>query len=101
MDGTQERSYRRGVLSPFDESGDTLALNGRVTLRHGVTVAMLRLSTLRWALLRSALWPSITLRAIIPPGRYKVEAILSPISAAPVRSKSLNIVIGEVGKHMK
>ena len=79
--------------SPFDERGQPLAVNGRVSLRPGVTEIDLRLSSLKWARSRAALWPSLAFQRLVPRGEYEVVARLSPVRGALVESNAVRVTV--------
>jgi hypothetical protein len=81
--------------SPFDARGRPLGLNGRVPIRRGVTEITLRLSAVKWARSRSALWPSRRFRDVIPPGKYEVVARLSPVGGRLIESNRVSLAVDD------
>lgn len=77
--------------SPFDDHGQPLALNGRVSLKAGVTEIGLRLSSLKWARSGAAMWPSVAFNRLVPPGEYDLVARLSPVRGASVESNIIRL----------
>lgn len=84
--------------SPFDKKGLPLPLNGRVKILRGEMVVKLRLDELRWALSRSARWPSRSLHGTVPDGSYDVFAMLSGPSISTTESNHSTILIRTTAK---
>jgi hypothetical protein len=79
--------------SPFDNRGRPLIVNGRVLIKRGITEVSLRLSGVKWARSRAALWPSRSLEETVPPGRYEVVARLSPGRERLVESNRAAVMV--------
>lgn len=74
---------------PFDERGQPLPLNGRVSKASGVAEITVTLSRLKWARLRAALWPSGKFRDVVPSGKYEVVARLCRVRGKSIESNRL------------
>ena len=79
--------------SPFDDHGKPLILNRRVSLKRGVTEIQLRLSSLKWARSRAALWPSGAFHTVVPPGQYELVARLSQVHGKAVESRGVSVEV--------
>ncbi|HEY0158968.1 MAG TPA: hypothetical protein VGF28_16910 [Thermoanaerobaculia bacterium] len=90
----RETSTGEEYWSPFDDRGRPLVVNGRVPVKRGVTEIPLRLSRVKWAQSRAALWPSRKFRDVIPPGNYEVVATLSPVRGPSVESNRVTLIVG-------
>lgn len=77
----------------FDAHGSPLPVNERVRITRGVIQVRLRLSTLKWARSRAALWPSGDLAHVVPPGEYEAVARLSPTRGDSLESNRIRLTI--------